>query len=169
MAAANAKVSRATKRTPTFFWQGLLIILPVILLAGVGFFSLRQDKFLAKHEASERAQRLAEEITQNLWAELTEAKQSNGFGFQVDRAGQLIYPPAYSALPHPVTNALARLTSEQDKLWRTAQNPREDIASAISACKTFLDRSPLGNFTGQALYTLGTLYSRAGEVLSASN
>jgi len=39
----------------TFFWQGALIILPVVILAGVGFFSLRQDKVLARHEAEQRA------------------------------------------------------------------------------------------------------------------
>ena len=28
---------------PRFFWQGVFIVLPVIVLAGAGLFSLRQD------------------------------------------------------------------------------------------------------------------------------
>ena len=52
--AVMAKSSYNTK--PTFLWQALLIVLPIIVLAIVGFFSLRQDKLLAQQEARERAQ-----------------------------------------------------------------------------------------------------------------
>src|SRR6266545_2386114 len=46
-------------RKSTFFWQAVLIILPVTVLAGVGFFSLRQDKLLAEEEARQQAQAIA--------------------------------------------------------------------------------------------------------------
>jgi hypothetical protein len=36
-----------SNRKPTFFWQAVLIVLPVAVLAEVGLFSLRQDKALA--------------------------------------------------------------------------------------------------------------------------
>lgn len=38
---ANMKTSRPA--APRFFWQGLLIVLPVVVLAGAGLFSIRQD------------------------------------------------------------------------------------------------------------------------------
>jgi hypothetical protein len=47
----------ATK--PTFLWRGILILLPLLLLAGAGLYSLRQDRILAEVEARERCQSLA--------------------------------------------------------------------------------------------------------------
>ena len=52
--------SRRTRRQPRFLWQGLLIMLPVAVLAAVGLLALRQDRQLVRHEAAERAQALAE-------------------------------------------------------------------------------------------------------------
>ena len=58
-------MARPTKinRKPTFFWQGLLILLPVMALAGFGLSFLRQDKRLAENEAKERAQILADDLS----------------------------------------------------------------------------------------------------------
>lgn len=47
------------RRRPRFLWQGLLIVLPAILLAAFGLFSLRQDRLLAQHEAVEQAKAIA--------------------------------------------------------------------------------------------------------------
>jgi signal transduction histidine kinase len=46
--------SNSGKR-PSFFWQGLMIILPVLVLAVVGLFSLRQDEQAAEQAARKRA------------------------------------------------------------------------------------------------------------------
>ncbi len=46
--------SNSGKR-PSFFWQGLMIILPVAVLAVVGLFSLRQDEQAAEQAARKRA------------------------------------------------------------------------------------------------------------------
>lgn len=40
---------------PSFFWQGLLILLPVVVLASLGLVSLRQDRRLVEQDAQERA------------------------------------------------------------------------------------------------------------------
>jgi signal transduction histidine kinase len=53
-----------------FFWQGVLILIPAVLLAGFGFFSLRQDRVLAEVEAAEHARKLAQELVE---ADLPEA------------------------------------------------------------------------------------------------
>jgi len=42
-------------RRPSFFWQGLMILLPVLVLAVVGLFSLRQDEQAAEQAARKRA------------------------------------------------------------------------------------------------------------------
>src|SRR5438105_7279301 len=46
-------------RKPTFFWQAVLIVLPVAALAALGLVSLRQDRLLAEQEAREQAQAIA--------------------------------------------------------------------------------------------------------------
>src|SRR5256885_564599 len=99
MARLNART-----RKPTFFWQGLLIVLPVLVLAVFGFISLREDKKLARSEAADRAQALADELLPQLWVALIgeeiRAAVSNDSpayaAFQVDSAGQLSIPPAMS-------------------------------------------------------------------------
>jgi signal transduction histidine kinase len=44
-----------TGRRPSFFWQGLMILLPVTVLAVVGLYSLRQDEQAAEQAARKRA------------------------------------------------------------------------------------------------------------------
>jgi signal transduction histidine kinase len=51
-------------KTPGFFWQGLLIVLPALALAGMGFYSLRQDRILAEHEATGQGRQLASDLAQ---------------------------------------------------------------------------------------------------------
>jgi signal transduction histidine kinase len=57
-------------RKPTFFWQGLLILLPVFGLAVMGVIFLRQDKSLVMQQARENAQRLSDEVARNLSSQL---------------------------------------------------------------------------------------------------
>jgi hypothetical protein len=87
--------SLRTQRKPTFFWQGLLILLPVAVLAVVGVISLRQDKILARHDAAERAQVVADDLASKIWNELiaNSPDQSRQRAFQVDEAGRLVFPP----------------------------------------------------------------------------
>jgi hypothetical protein len=44
---------------PTFIWQGLLILLPAVILAAVGLYGLRQDRALVWHQAQAQAKYLA--------------------------------------------------------------------------------------------------------------
>ena len=59
-----------TPSRPSFFWQGLLIVLPVVALVAVGVFSLRQDKLLAQQEAAARAQAIADDLAPLIWNEI---------------------------------------------------------------------------------------------------
>lgn len=53
-------------KPPTFLRQGLLIVLPVFVLAALGLFSLRQDRRLGEEDARERAQELVQRLGANL-------------------------------------------------------------------------------------------------------
>src|SRR5947207_574630 len=154
---ANVKASRQA-RPPTFFWQGLLIVLPVAVLATVGFFSLRQDKTLAQHEATERAQALADELAESYWAELTQAPDTNLPRFEVDAEGQLVWPPSFTPLPLPHPLNIEELTREQE----------QNFPAAIEACQKFLDHSPPKNFSAAGLYRLGLFYAEQGNKPAAT-
>ena len=166
---ANVKASRQP-RPPTFFWQGLLIVLPVAVLATVGFFSLRQDKILAQHEATERAQALADELAESYWAELTQAPDTNLPRFEVDAEGQLVWPPSFTPLPLPHPLNIEELTREQEQLWRSTEQMEQqhNFPAAIEMCQKFLEHSPPKNFSAAGLYRLGLFYAEQGNKPAAT-
>ena len=60
------------RQTPSFFWQGLLIILPVAVLALVGFISLREDEQTAETDARNRAAASAQSLARAMRASVNE-------------------------------------------------------------------------------------------------
>ena len=57
---------RTPPRSPGFFWQGVLIVLPSALLAAFGLYSLRQDRLLAEQPAAQLAQQLADGLAHSV-------------------------------------------------------------------------------------------------------
>src|SRR5438046_1904597 len=57
-------------RQRTFFWQGILILLPVAVLAAVGLYSLSQDRLVVQQEATERARAIGDELLATIWQKL---------------------------------------------------------------------------------------------------
>lgn len=145
----------------TFLWQAILILLPVTILTIIGWASLRQDKILAEHDARERAQSIADQLAPVLWTELTalpDNGSSNQITFQVNQAGELIFPPAYDPAPKPKPLPLAELSPEQSGLWRTSQNAvKGSAAEAIAGCQKFIESKPPERFAAIAQYQLGLL------------
>src|SRR5881628_253479 len=124
------------QRQPTFFWQGVLILLPVVVLAGAGSLSLRQDKALARHEASEKAQALAEDLAGRLWSKLTaraNLEQFKDHAFHIDAQGRLLFPPAPGVLPSPEPLDLASLSEAQRQGWLAANTPGHEGLSRSEA------------------------------------
>src|SRR5262245_52524654 len=87
----NVKKSRQP-RPPSFFWQGLLILLPVLVLAKVGSIAILQDKRFARHEAELRARELAELAADKLLGALNVSSLSDEQSVVVDFRGKLIEP-----------------------------------------------------------------------------
>src|SRR5215470_1641612 len=116
-------IQPARARPATFRWRGLLIVLPVILLAGVGLYSLRQDRILAEHEARERAQTLADDLVERLWVALTstpDRERLQRHAFQIDARGQLVSPPPCEATPQPQPLSFSNLSQSQAAAWTRA-------------------------------------------------
>src|SRR4051794_25449171 len=80
--AQHPGMTGATKPA-SFFWQGLGVLLPIAILAGVGVWTLRRDRSFAEQEARERAEALAEEGAGRLQAALahqTASDEPSGHG-----------------------------------------------------------------------------------------
>jgi signal transduction histidine kinase len=159
------------QRRPTFLWQAILILLPVLILAAVGLFSLRQDKLLAQHEANDRAQTIADDLVQKVWAELVETNLSGRLHFTIDSGGRLIFPLPYPAVPSPQPFDLTELAPNQKQLWLVAQSANDngrDIAPAKQAWRVFKKSNPPERFAAAANYSLGLLLIKQGRFQEAA-
>src|SRR5262245_15690719 len=119
---AQRHLRKKGEQKPKFFWQATLILLPVMVLAGVAFFSLRQDKRLAQSEATERAQSIADELLGRLRSLISQTSTNDDpyyvSSFQVDTAGRLLFPPSAPDWPAPQELELSVLNPEQMRSWR---------------------------------------------------
>jgi signal transduction histidine kinase len=165
-----------TSRKPTFFWQGLLILLPVAVLAVVGVISLRQDKVLARHDAAERAQVIADDLAAKIWNELTAKEPSPlnlsiGPAFEVDQAGQLMFPPAVAPVPLPKPFDLAGLNARQTQLWlrlQSADASQQNSGAVSQAFSDFIGSHPPERFAAAACYGLGLVLAQQGKNAEAA-
>lgn len=148
---------RRPPRSRGFLWQGVLILLPVVVLAAIGFISIRQDKALAQGEAAERARTLAEEVADSLWAALNSAARPGGeFTFQVNAAWQLVFPPPSAPWPQPAPLPTNELSPDQFVLWQNFV--AEDAAgSRVAAGREFLGTHPPERFAAAARFRLAGL------------
>jgi signal transduction histidine kinase len=157
------------QRPPTFFWQGVLIVLPVVVLAGAAVISLRQDRILAHHEAAERAEALAQQTADALWAKLTAKESLEQFRdhtFRVDAAGRLVFPPPAPPLPVPQVLDASVLNASQRESWGLLK--REETAGAspdgiIEAGRRFLAATPPDSFAAIARFRLAQELAARGS------
>jgi signal transduction histidine kinase len=154
-------MDRGEPSKPSFLWQAALILLPVVVLAVIGWASLRQDKILAEHDAQQRAQALAEQLAPTLWTQLVvspDEELTNKVEFEVNESGALIFPPSYDLTPSPAPLPFEQLSPEQAQLWATSQNPSVAVlVDATAACQRLIDSNPPPRFAAAAQYQLGVL------------
>ncbi len=94
-----------TTRKPTFFWQGMLILLPVALMAGFGLWALLHERNAVEQEARQRAN----EILQALPAD---------FGSRV-ALRMTEFSPAYGWLQNQQKVLSAWPGSNEQQWWAT--------------------------------------------------
>jgi signal transduction histidine kinase len=175
--------SQFARRRRGFLWQGLLILLPVLALAGVGLLSLRQDKSLATAQARERAQEVADSVIHQFLRRLYPLDDGNptihtnvGAIFPavkdmdiVGLGGILNFtnPPLHFDPPDPQPLDLNSLTAEQRELWRSAHpivcGETADLSAGTVVLQEFLASQPPWRFTMLAEYELGVLYLCQGQ------
>ncbi|HXJ56650.1 MAG TPA: ATP-binding protein [Verrucomicrobiae bacterium] len=150
-----------------FFWQGLLILLPVLALAVAGFLSLRQDRILAQHEAVEKAQALADQIAGVFWERLFRPdalKEFKDHAFRIDEGGHVLFPPPAPPVPVPAPLDPAQLTEPQRRLWTVLMAPLpSERTRAIANAREMLALSPAPGFAGPAAFRLAQLLYENGE------
>jgi len=143
---------RRNVRTP-LAWQAALIILPVLLLAGLGAYYLKQDRILVRHEAEERARALAADITTKLWDALRDPESRSGTNsFQVDARGTLIFPPPFETTPTPQPLDVSQLTPQQASIW-------EGYRADAGWLKEFGQSGAPTNFLANALFRTGVHFA----------
>jgi signal transduction histidine kinase len=159
------------QQRPVFFWRGLLIVLPVVVLAAVGFVSLRQDRRLVEHEAIERAQDLADGLVPGLWHTLMIARESELPAFTIGTAGEVSFPPPLPPVLSPLQLEGESLKSAQRQQWvaaRALDAGLGEAAAAAASWQAFLASSPPSNYVAAAHYALGLNSLEAGQKTAAA-
>jgi signal transduction histidine kinase len=144
----------------------LLILLPVALLCGTGAYALVRDRALAEHEATQRAQAVADDVLRQLWPRLVNPELLGTAGmFQVDSNGSLTYPPPYVRIPDPQPLDPTHLNPTQQALWRAVLAPGDERSGGPGeeALRSFLQTDPPAQFAAVAEYTLGLHLLRSGD------
>jgi TolA-binding protein len=132
-------VRQKQKPLPLFFWQAILILLPVAGLAGFGLYSLRQDRLLAEQEARESGEVLAQRLAQAIGTESIKQfydYREASFALHANRSADLGLSQWAGGAPTE-SNAWQRL-----KEWQQA-NPEIDLATLpLADANTFLGTEP---------------------------
>jgi signal transduction histidine kinase len=162
-------IVKGEQHPPRFLWRGLLIVMPVAVLAAFGVMSLRQDRRLVESRVREQARQFADDALERCWRQLksvdsvdsTSARdaglQSSASVFQLSPQGELILPLPYSAVPVPNPLDATRLTSEQADLWQWLGAPggtNLPPAPLTGILHEFLSTKPPAEFTAVAHFRL---------------
>ncbi|MEP6663037.1 MAG: HAMP domain-containing sensor histidine kinase [Verrucomicrobiota bacterium] len=119
-----------SQSAPRFFWQGILILLPILVLAVFGFAAILRDRSAVEEEARQRADEILRQanagLAQNVAMRLTGRNWvftgSTGLPFAdeirilLDEKGQLLLPRPYENPPKP-PDWLNSLSNSQREVW----------------------------------------------------
>ena len=123
------------QRKPTFLRQGLLILLPVVVLVAVGLWTLREDRAAMERDVRLRAEPIAAVVLTGLKQHLHPIKigikeggramisnvEAVRFEIRPDNSLEQPWPLTWPPTPIPFpTNFVARLEPERAQLWRQA-------------------------------------------------
>jgi len=143
-------VNRASRK-PSFLWQGVLILAPVLVLAGIGAYALWKDQRQAMREAEDRAQQLAKPAAVQVWDELEKVHLPL---IEFDRAGMLLRPKPYEEIPAPRPLDETELTGDQAKLWNAARMALS-VSNRVRLLGEFLKTKPPAEFAALTHFNRG--------------
>ncbi len=175
-------------RNPTFFWQGMLIVLPVLALAAAGGVSLWQDRETVTLEARRAAGQFAEPLAAFLEEELGEALRAENErvfpernresdvaqvwtrGNRIDQQGNLVRvgphggPGDFPRVPLSGAFPRQRLDAGSAADWQEALAAEyADPGAAMEAYRRFLEGEPPEPFRANARYALAVLLAGSGR------
>jgi signal transduction histidine kinase len=185
---------RSRARQPGFLLQGTLILLPALLLAGAGFYSLRQDRVLAEHEARAQARRIASDVTDRFVARLAgldlavppeigarpispeddpiaRLKKSPWVrsGFVMNSDGRLLFPVPLASIPLPAPLNTAELSPTQLDVWLALEEQfaadSPNYAEADRLLAEFRRLAPPERFAAVAAFRTAMLARTAGQIV----
>jgi signal transduction histidine kinase len=180
----RTKMGRKPRSGPEFFWPGLLLLLPVAVLATLGAFSLRQDRLMLENEARERAGAFAQAQARRLWDRLSvppgggsssppEPTEGSAFRppeLRVSAAGELLFPPAWPPVPEPRVLDVTQLNAAQASLWARLEAAQAGLTAATHAegdGRAFLATQPPVAFQAAAHLRLGRALAKTNPALAA--
>ena len=180
---------KRTNRKPSFFWQGVLILAPMLVLAKLGALALSQDRRMAEQDATQRAQEFAERAADEVLTELQSFRQivtnpvvmfrggwwpstNQGVIKQIDpdaatlrmelnERDEPVWPPPYEAAPLPRPLNLASLNETQRGFWSAWS---QQIRPGADEFRHFLASSPPDDFAAVAWYARGESLLRSDRV-----
>jgi signal transduction histidine kinase len=168
---ANMRTSRQ-KAAAGILWQGMLLLLPLLLLACLGIVFLRRDRALIMQEARDRCQGVLGSFARSLPVAFDDGIQPEpGIDFSLKHAtarqsiavaflgpeNQLVYPKPCPTAPSPHTLALEELTEEQRALWlQAAKNAGDASREPVGTWDRFLELNPPEAFAAIARFSRAT-------------
>ncbi len=156
-------------RKPSFFWQGVLILAPMLVLAKVGALAIWQDKRMAEHEAELRAKDLAEQIAAALSTAWAAGRPTNSDIIVVDFNGNLLHPSPVRSDVFAETSAMTEAQSLLLQRARAAEFIRGNPREAIDLFQQFLATSPPPELAQQIRYVLGLLHFSSKDTTNAAS
>lgn len=166
----GVKAVKSKSRPPSFFWRGILILLPLVLLASLGIASLRQDRLLAEASARQRGQSFAENAARGIEAGWRKEESEAFPPLRIDAQWRLLSvggSPQRASLSDaltPHTFPPGKLSTEQIQRWDTARAAEfRQQPDAIAAWRRFIETGPPAPFVMQADYDLGLLLARRNK------
>ena len=154
---------KRNNRKPRFFWQGVLILAPMLVLAKVGAFAIWQDQRMARHDAELRAQDIAEEAAEKLSAAWAAKHVTGGETIVVDFEGRLIEPKPVESELIATGPLMSETQSNLFERARATEFTGSDPREAIRSFQEFLESKPPSAFAQSARYSLGLLFLAATD------
>jgi len=170
--------SRPAQRSPSFFWHGVLIVAPVLVLTAIGSTALWKDRRFVIREAEARSQELTEAATRRIWDRLQKLKtESDGTRIEFDRRGNLVKPRPYEGIPTPAPLNENELNPQQRDLWRALnrsdlpsdrEQRRKRLKNLSSDCDALFASQTAPRFAALAHFKLGLALEEIGDVPTAA-